>query len=53
MIAFPLATFSMNQKARMQSDIITLAAIKESTSEDKVAAALSLAGLVSVDVNYT
>jgi hypothetical protein len=52
MIAFPLATFSMNQKARMQSDIITLAAIKESTSEDKVAAALSLAGLVSEMSTY-
>jgi len=52
MIAFPLATFSMNQKARMQSDIITLAARKKSTSEDKKAAALSLAGLVSEMSTY-
>jgi hypothetical protein len=46
MIAFPLAVFNMNQKARMQSDIITLAARKQSTAEDKKAAALSLAGLM-------
>lgn len=46
MIAFPLAVFNMNQKARMQSDIITLAARKQSTAEDKKAAALSLVGLM-------
>ena len=43
-VAMPFANFAMNQKARMNSDIITVTSSYYS-KEDKVAAARSLAGL--------
>ena len=43
-VAMPFANFAMNQKARMNSDIITLTSSYYS-KEDKITAARSLAGL--------
>ena len=45
-VFFPFANFIMNQKARMYSDIRTLTS-KESTSEDKTSARVSLTGLAT------
>ena len=59
-VVFPFANFSMNQKARMHSDAITLFSKGQST-EDRKAAARSLAGLsveslmfhsISVGIRY-
>ncbi len=43
-VAFPFANFAINQKARLQSDIINLAS-KNTSKEDRLSAVRSLTGL--------